>query len=137
MHGFVEEFADQRLQRSRPELEIDIEVDDAHVARIALEPPVIGEITEWTAIVDDVDALGVMQGNLRGKFLAEHLEADHHVGDEGIRRRASNNPASDTPGQKLRVALDVGDQIKHLFCGIRDGSLFGVSRHAGVNCLCR
>ena len=61
-----------------------------------------------------MDSLGPGLGDLRRKGLPQALEADDQVGDHlGLAVRPG--PHRRDPGQELRIASDIGDQIEHLF----------------------
>src|SRR6185312_7036898 len=111
-HGLVEEHADEPLQHRRAELEIDIEVDAAAAVRQRLEDPVVAEIAERPLCVGDIDPqVRSIELDPAGEALAHHLEANDEVSDHELRLPTADARA-DAPGQELRVAFDVGDQVE-------------------------
>src|SRR5215470_8258653 len=113
-HSLVEQHADQLLQHGRAELEGDVEVDAAPAVFRGLKTPAIGHLLEGAVGIGDLDGqMLAIEADAARKALADHLEAyDEIADDEGVGALA--NAGADAPGQKLRIALDIGHEIEHL-----------------------
>lgn len=126
---FIEELADEHFQQARPELEIHMKVESASAAILGAEAPVILQILERSVLVLHVDReIWLVERNSAGKTLPYPFETNGEFGTH-FGFRPAENPRRDTPGKELRIAVDVGHQIKKLLRPVRNRSLFGVSRH--------
>ena len=111
LYRLVEDQPDQALQHLIAELEIDKKIDFASIG-MGPEYPMIVEIAKRTVAIGDINARFVRgQGDFGGKTLADQLKADDEIGGNGL-RLARFYPRADAPGQKIRIALYIGDQIK-------------------------
>ena len=132
--GLVEEDADEALQELRAELEVDVEVDERasprklRAGRHRLEDPVVVEMLERPVGVAHVDAPSAVEPDMRGEALADHPEADHEVGDD-LALRAAADARGEAPGQELRIALDLRDEVEELLGRIGQQPLLGMRRH--------
>ena len=133
LYRFVEQPADQFLQGPRTKLKIDIEVDNAIASIVPVKGPVVGEVSKRSFVVDHVDTLRTIEAHARGETFTKHFEPDHQIGDERVRTFSTPDPACHTPGQEIRILLDIGDQIEHLLGSVGNGAFLRVSRHAAEN----
>jgi nicotinamide-nucleotide amidase len=102
----------QHFEHPVLEGEVDREVDRASLL-LRPEPPAIAQIFERPVEIFDVDRLRPLLGHPAGEGLTQPLEADDHVRDR-LSLRIRSNAHRGYPGQELRVARDIGDQIEHL-----------------------
>ena len=111
-HRFAEQHLDHPLHQPGLEFEIDIKIDAAPPLH-PLEHPMVVEPAERSLGVGHVDTPGRVERDARRKALAEHAEADDHVGDHEV-GSAFLDAGRKTPGQKLGIALDIGDEREKL-----------------------
>src|SRR5438094_6681367 len=104
----AEQHFDQLLHESGFEFEIDIEID-ATAGRHRLEHPVVVEAAAGPLGIGHVDASRPIDGDARGETFAKHAKADNQIGDDEIRSTLLNS-GSETPWEKLGIALDIGDE---------------------------
>ena len=81
--------------------------------RYPLEHPVIVEAAERSFGVGHVDAPRRIERHARGETLAKDTETDDQVSDDQI-GAAFLDSRRETPGQKLGITLDIGDERKEL-----------------------
>ncbi len=126
---FVEQNAHHLLQESRPEFEVDEEIDLAGILAMRSEYPVIVKIFERSVLIGDVDPqTGPVQGHLAGEALADALESDDEIGDQNVVATAAH-PGADAPGQEFRIPPDIGDKVEKLLGRVRKHPFFGMRRH--------
>src|SRR3546814_7237535 len=88
------------------------------------------QVAERPLGVDDVDPHDVaLRLHPRREALADHLVADHQVGEEHP-PLPPLDAGADAPGKELRVALDVRHQVEQLLGRVRDLPFLGVGGHS-------
>ena len=89
----------------------------------------IVEVAKGAVAIGDVDARFVRrQGDLGGEALADQLEADDQIGGDRLCLPRFDARAN-APGQEIRIAFNIGDQIEQLVGGKGQHPSFGVGWH--------